>query len=150
VPFPETTSHVWLAPRQVQSAGVMTSGGEGERYLFYRGVAHLDALVQTEMLTNELRLRAPQQLLWLRVPFTTIASLWLVDVRPDGTLAFRERTQLRILKDSASADVGRIPLFSEKDYSASGLADLRRSMKQALVTASLFDDEAEAMLETWK
>ena len=31
------------APRAVASAAVQTPGGEGEQFLFYRGVAHIDA-----------------------------------------------------------------------------------------------------------
>ncbi len=80
----------------------------------------------------------------------TIANLWLVDVRPDGSAAFRECTGIEIAKDAASRELRRIPLFAEKDYTARSLADLRLSMKQALVAAGLFEDEAEAMLETWK
>lgn len=42
--LPQTSERVWLAPRKVQSAVVTTANGEeAEKYLFYRGVAHLDA-----------------------------------------------------------------------------------------------------------
>ena len=150
VSIPRTSSHAWLAPRRVRSTGVATASGEGERYLFYRGVAHLDALVQTELSTAEVRLRAPKRLHWMRAPSMTIANLWLVHIRPDGSAAFREYTQIGIAKDRASTELRRIPLFAAKDYTAGSLADLRRAMKQALVAAGLFEDEAEAMLETWK
>src|ERR1043166_2024136 len=60
--LPQTSSHVWLAPRRVRSTAVALPSGEGEQYLFYRGVAHLDALVQTELRPTELRLRAPANL----------------------------------------------------------------------------------------
>ena len=150
VRLPETGSHVWLAPRRVRSSGVVTSSGEGERYLFYRGVAHLDAVVQTELSDAEVRLRAPARLQWLRQQSMTIADLWLVSIRADGRAAFRDQKQTVIAKEGASRQLARIPLFSDNDYSTSGLADLRRSMKQALVTAGLFADEADAMLETWK
>jgi hypothetical protein len=150
VPIPRTSNHAWLAPRRVRSSGVVTPSGEGERYLFYRGVAHLDALVQTELSVAEVRLRAPRRLHWMRAPSMTIAKLWLVDIRPDGSAAFRECGQIEISKDVSSRELRRIPLFTAKDYSAGSLADLRRSMKQALVGAGLFEDEAEAMLETWK
>jgi hypothetical protein len=150
VTIPQTSSHAWLAPRRVRSTGVVTSSGEGERYLFYRGVAHLDALVQTQLSAAEVRLRAPRRLHWLRAPSMTIANLWLVDIRPDGSAAFREYTQIGIAKNAASREIRRIPLFAAEDYTAGSLRDLRRSMKQALVAAGLFEDEAEAMLETWK
>jgi hypothetical protein len=150
VSLPRTSSHVWLAPRGVRATGVATPSGEGERYLFYRGVAHLEALVQTELLPNEVVLRAPRRLHWLREPSMTIASLWLADIKRDGSAAFREQTRLDIAKNAASRELGRIPLFAEGDYTVGGLGDLRLSMKKALMAAGLFEDEAEAMLETWK
>jgi hypothetical protein len=150
VTIPQTSSDAWLAPRRVRSVGVVTPSGEGERYLFYRGVAHLDALVQTKLSRGEVQLRAPQRLHWLRAPSMTIANLWLVDIRPDGSAAFREYTQIGIAKDAASRELRRVPLFTATDYTTARLGDLRRAMKQALMAAGLFEDEAEAMLETWK
>jgi hypothetical protein len=147
-PLPQTTSHVWLAPRRVRSTSLVTSAGEGEQYLFYRGVAHLEALLQTELGPSELRLRAPAKLQWLSAPTTTIGALWLVDIRPNGGVAFREIEPIVIAKDGAGRELRRVPLFMPRDYS-SGAADLRRSMKQALKSRGLFDDEADAMLNTW-
>ena len=149
VALSQTSSHVWLAPRRVHSAGVTVSG-EGERYLFYRGVAHLDALVQTELTASEVRLRAPRRLAWMRNPTMTIPRLWLVDIRADGGVAFREQKELTITKSGASRELARLPLFAERDYGAARLDELRRAMKQSLMTSGLYDDEAEAMLETWK
>ncbi len=149
VSIPRTSSQVWLAPRRVRSTGVATAAGEGERYLFYRGVAHLDALVQTKRSAGAVVLRAPRRLHWMDAPSMTIANLWLVDVRPDRLAAFRSYTGIEIRKDAPSGDLQRIPLFATNDYTARGLTELRRTMKQALVAAGLLDDEAEAMLETW-
>lgn len=145
-----TTSHVWLAPRRVRASGVVASSGESEQYLFYRGVAHLEALVSTELTPTELVLRSPKRLLWLRDSAATIRHLWLVDVKQNGTAAFREEAPLTISRHAASAELRRIPLFVERDYSSNRLGQLRASMKGALVAAGLFDDEADAMLETWK
>jgi len=149
VPLPQTSNPIWLAPRNVGSSGVLVSPDEGERYLFYRGVAHLDALVQTALSPNALRLRAPRLLLWMSSPTMTIPNLWLVDIRADGSAAFREPRRLVIAKDAASAELASIPLFDGGDYTARRLNDLRASMKEALVAAGLFDDEADAMLRTW-
>jgi hypothetical protein len=146
---PTTTSHVWLTPRAVKSSGVAVPSGEGERYLFYRGVAHLDALVQTELAQNELRLKVPQRLIWLREPSMTISHLWLVDIRADGRAAFSERKGLVIVKDSTSREVARMPMFGASEYSASRVAALKASIRQALTAAGLFNDEADAMLATW-
>jgi hypothetical protein len=150
ISLPTTTSHVWLAPRQVRSKGVVAQSGESERYLFYRGVAHLDALVQTELIENDLVLRSPKRLLWLREPTATLSHLWVVDITQNGTAAFRDEAPLTISRDAASVELRRIPLFSEPDYGADKLGKLRASMKRALLAAGLYEDESEAMLETWK
>jgi hypothetical protein len=146
---PATTSHVWLAPRQVRATAVTVHSGESERYLFYRGVAHLDAVIHTELTAAEVRLRAPAQLEWMPEPTMTIPDLWLVDVRADGSAAFSERGALTIARSSASAELGRLALFSSRDYGAEKRAELRSAMKRALVASGLYEDEAEAMLDTW-
>jgi hypothetical protein len=148
-PLPQTTSHVWLAPRRVRSTWLATAAGEGEQYLFYRGVAHLEALLQTELGPSELRLRAPANLQWLTAPTTTIGALWLVDVRPNGGVAFREIEPIVIAKDGAGRELRRVPLFTPRDYSSDAVANLRASMKKTLKARGLFDDEADAMLNTW-
>ena len=150
VPAPHTSSHVWLAPRQVKSTGVLAPSGEGEQYLFYRGVAHLDALFQTELGNTDVRLRAPQRLLWMSAPAMTVENVWLVDIRPNGTAAFRQQKGIRIAKSAASQDVVRVSLFGDGEYARDGLGRLRSSMKEALIAGGLFEDEAEAMLETWE
>jgi hypothetical protein len=149
VSVPQTTSHVWLAPRQVRASGVTASSGESERYLFYRGVAHLDALVQTQLTAAEVRLRAPKELEWMADSAMRIPDLWLVDVRWDGSAAFREVGSLTIARGAASAELGRLALFATADYAPSKLMQLQASMKRALVASGLYDDEADAMLQTW-
>ena len=150
VPLPSTDSHVWLAPRRVRASGVTTANGEGERYVFYRGVAHLDAVLQTRRSSNGVRLLAPARLHWLRTPSMTVPQVWLLDARTDGRAAFRARTNLTIARNQPSAELARMSLFAESEYTTAALAELRRSMKRALTESGLFDDEAEAMLETWR
>ena len=79
----------------------------------------------------------------------TLSRVWLVDVRPDGAVAFATRSRLRIAKAAPGAPAGEMRRFGVEAYGASRAAALRQSMKEELVTAGLFDDEAEAMLETW-
>ena len=146
---PRTSSRVWLAPRHVRSSGVVTPTGEGEQYLFYRGVAHLSALVQTRLSATDVQLRAPERLQWMRTPTMTMANLWLVDVRDDGQAAFRELKNAVIARDAPSRELARLARFSPAEHSVAGIEALRRSMRQALMTAGLFGDEADAMLETW-
>ena len=144
-----TSSHVWLAPRRVRARAVTTASGESERYLFYRGVAHLDALLQTRLAGGELQLASPRALQWMQAPRMTIADSWLVDIRPDGAVAFCENGPVTVEKAAPSRELRRLQLFTSRDYGAEKLGDLRSSMKRALVTAGLYEDEAEALLETW-
>jgi hypothetical protein len=134
---------VWLAPRKVHSAIVTTEKGEeAEKYLFYRGVAHLDAPLVVRQRDDELTiaLRDGETLL------TQIPSSWLVRVLPDGRVWYRTLalSQARDGKITASAsfDEARVPHESRDG--------LRRELASALVAQGLFSDEAQAMLETWQ
>lgn len=149
VALPETNDKTWLAPRAAKSEKVMGPSGEGEQYLFYRGVAHLDALVQTQASDFGVVVSAPKQLHWMDKPSMTLKHLWLADVREKGVVAFWAQPNLVISKADASKEIARLPAFSEGEYSAQNLQRLRDSMKRELVGAGLFEDEAEAMLVTW-
>jgi hypothetical protein len=145
----QATSHPeWLAPRKVDSAVVSTQG-EDEKYLFYRGVAHLSALLQTKVTPHSVQLRAPAKLHWMPQPSMRIAKAWLIDVQPDGRIAMRIQDPLVIDKSRESKVLAELPLFAASDYSANTTA-LRASMKQQLISVGLFEAEAEAMLETWR
>ena len=147
---PLTNSEIWLAPREVNSVSVFSAAaGEGEQYIFYRGVAHLDALLQTTLTRGEVKLRAPAQLVWLEEP-TAVPNIWLADVRADGLIAFREQAAVTLRKEEAGKDLARIRRFPAGDYTAAGAAQLRASLKRALIAHGLYADEAEAMLNTWK
>jgi hypothetical protein len=150
VSAPRTASSVWLAPRQVKSSAVMTGTGEAERYLFYRGVAHLDALMRTELGPTAVRLLPPATLIWLAEPAMTVPAMWLVEVRGDGRVAFRKQDRVVISKAGGPPELARLELLTDGDFGPHGLAALRRSMRHSLIDAGLFDDEADAMLETWK
>ena len=97
-----------------------------------------------------LRLGAPASLHWLTSPIMTLAGLWLVDVRPDGDLAFRALGPLVIAKASAGREVAAWPLFEPGDHAPGRRALLQASMAAALVEAGLFPDEAAALLATWE
>lgn len=146
---PQTGSAIWNAPRNVRAERLSTAAGEGEHYLFYRGVAHLDALLRTRNSPSEVQLSAPQHLHWMSAPEMTIPQLWLVDVRADGAIAFAAHEQLTIAKHAPSAHLADIKKFSAEQYGHAQVAALREKMRSALINAGLYDDEAEAMLATW-
>jgi hypothetical protein len=145
---PLTRNETWLAPREVTSASVFNpAAGEGEQYLFYRGVAHLDALLQTTLKRGQLQLRAPAQLHWFDAP-VSVPNIWFADVRADGLIAFREQPGVTLRKDEAGKVLAKFKRLSARDYTDA--IHLRRSLKTALLAQGLFADEAEAMLNTWK
>jgi hypothetical protein len=147
--LPQTSAHVWLAPRQVQAADLRTSAGEGERYLFYRGVAHLDAVIGTQRDAASIRLVAPSQLDWMRGATSTVAGAWLVDIQANGMAAFHSVAPMTLSKAAPSVELASVPLFKSDEYKSSAITELRAAMKRSLVLAGLADDEAAAMLETW-
>lgn len=148
---PLTDNPVWIAPRDVQAGSVyLPAAGEGERYLFYRGVANLAALLQTRTTAGAVRIAAPHVLTWLDAPRVTLPAVWLADIRVDGVVAFREHGAVTIAKGEPDAELGRLARFGHADYKADGAKLLRASLRRALLKQGLYADEAEAMLDTWK
>lgn len=174
-PLPETTSRVWLTPREVRAATVKAPGGEAEKYLFYRGVGNLpspltvsrttdnDGIVIREETAPHLGLPAP----------LSIPAMWLVHVREDGTTAFRRLGSVRLTgeqnrelarcavdfsgdarnrdkKVPRDADSKQGPETLIDGYSENNLARLRVEMRKELITDGLYADEADAMLKTWE
>jgi hypothetical protein len=147
---PLTDDPVWLAPRQPQSASVyLPEAGEGERYLFYRGVAALGALLQTRHARGPVQLMSPP-LAWLEAEALVVPRIWLVEVDSEGAIAFREQGALTLRKAAPGKELARLRRFTAADSSPANLKPLRASLKTALIGQGLFADEAEAMLDTWK
>jgi hypothetical protein len=146
---PLTQSPLWLAPRDVNATSVyLPAAGEGESYLFYRGVAHLDALLQTRLERGSVRLLAPAQFAWLESPSITLADVWFADVRADGKIAFREQGALTLSQSAPGREAARLKGFGSADYG--DRAGLRQSLRRALIRSGLFADEADALLNTWQ
>lgn len=147
---PPTDSAVWLAPRKVRAAGVTLPNGESEHYLFYRGVAHLDALFQTRYSTRGLQLMTPARKLWPGQPRLDVPFVWVAQVRRDGLIAFRELGPCSIAAGAFNVELGRVERFPPEAFGESGARRLRDSLRNRLEHAGLFTPEAEAMLNTWK
>ena len=176
--IPETTDSVWLAPRKVNAAP-LTVGDESERFLFYRGVGDVKApfrvernadqnlwifvnpneLLQPELPTPKSevpvststektkRARVPTSL-WL--PVLVKRHFWLLDVHADGRSAYRRipynPSELRF-GDRLFVTPGK---FDEKEFSPDSVTALRAEMRSALIEDGLFEDEADALLNTWQ
>jgi len=149
-PVTNTSAHVWTAPRAVAAALVQAANGESERFLFYRGVAHLDAplRIARDSVTGSLVFRS--QLETLPADQITLPSLWLVDIQPGGKLAFRTLPPITIGRDSGNPLLVTPAAFGGDDYEHGNLAKLKASLETALVAEGLYPDEARALLNTWK
>jgi hypothetical protein len=148
---PATDAHVWTAPRKVRAAAVRTAGGESERYLFYRGVGHIDAplAVAQEAGAGELVVRSqcPPEL--EGKAGLGVRSSWLVDIRADGKAAFRAMPPLTL--DGNGKVLAKVSSrFGPGDYTAGNLEKMKAALREALVQEGLFWDEAQALLNTWE
>ena len=147
---PATQSKVWLAPREVRATGVTSPAGESEQYVFYRGVAALQALMRTQLTAGELKLSAPANLLWLAGRSAEIPRVWFAQIRADGSAAYREHGALTLDPAQPGAALISLQRFAAPDFAPANLVRLRTSMKRELVAQGLFEDEAQAMLNTWQ
>jgi hypothetical protein len=164
---------VWTTPREVSASWLAVSApdrdGQGatnalsqtERFLFYRGVGHLDSplrisdgfkgLVGT---STTFQIEAQREVPGAgprgaaRVNY---GHSWLVQIRSDGSCAFHA------LEPFAGSQAGlfsgpaaRALSFYDEDFSSANLDRLKTSMQAALVQEGLYPDEASAMLRTWE
>jgi hypothetical protein len=140
----ETTDHVWTTPRKVDAATITVVESQGrdesEKYLFYRGVGHIEAPLQATR-------NADRIVVHERVPFGHLWR-WLAEFRADGTCAFRTIADDRQVHKPADLDFPA--KFTDEEFSKGNVAELRRQMRKNLIFEGLFEDEAEAMLATWE
>ena len=142
---PATTEKVWLAPREVESTPLRVAGGESEKFLFYRGVAHNDAPLRIVRSKGQLEIHDST---WRdKQEEGRIDAAWLVDVQGDGVCAYDALGALEEGKEIRR----RAPAeFARGAYAPKNMAALRGEMKAALVKEGLFKDEADALLNTWQ
>ena len=148
---PVTDAHVWRAPRAVRAASVTTASGEHERFLFYRGVGHVDAPLSIARVGSRLALRGALGASWARdARALVVPRLWLVEVRADGTSAYRALEPMTLTTADRAAAVETPATFPDSAFDKGNLRRLRGAMHAALVENGLFADEAEALLGTWE
>lgn len=150
---PATAEHVWLAPRAVQASPLRTPEGENEKFLFYRGVGHLDAPLRVTRSPDgaSLALMSGEAMPDLSNP---IKQCWLVDIRPDGTAAYRTLGPIPlgciVGGQFTTPSITMPAVFAPADYTATTVDRLRSDLRTALVAKGLFADEADALLNTWQ
>jgi len=139
---PKTADPVWLSPRKVDAADITAASGESERFIFYRGVGHVQTPVRVSRTDDGRRLRIQSEPGISAASIPAIGDAWLVDVRDDGRIAFRAT------HGDARGEAVVDATFSPSQY-APDPAPLRKSLHAALVNDGLFADEADALLNTW-
>ena len=159
-----------------------------ERYLFYRGVGSMQDILKTRMIYNpdaakdvtESRLNdctlsvsvAKSELTSAVLDQSAnrtckIAALWLVNVREDGSMAWKavpgfsfgkkdvapaiadEVKDTTVLSDRSTPFCQVTTRFADSDYAVERGDALRVDMRDALIRDGLNTDEADAMLATW-
>jgi hypothetical protein len=150
-PVTDTTAHVWTSPRAVQAAEVQTTNGESEKFLFYRGVAHINAPLKISRDANSGELLFQSQLEDLPTDKALpIHALWLVDIQPDGKIAFRPLPSVALDHNSRKYVAHTPADFAAGDFSSGNRAKLKAALGSALVAEGLYPDEAQALLNTWE
>jgi hypothetical protein len=135
----QTDERVWLAPRRVGSAIVVDRDQHAEKYLFYRGVGHLDAPLVVRQQTRSLTMSLRDGSMLDRLP-----AVWVVQVTPDG------RVQYTSTKSSEKEPFTATASTPTDDGSTSRLDALRGEIAAVLRAEGLYEDEARAMLDTWR
>lgn len=149
-PGPATDFHVWTAPRQVAAADVTTPKHESERYLFYRGVGHIDAPLRLIQRNGAIEIHGQLDPAFGPSTRLDIPRLWFCEFRDDATCAFRELSPLSISSDAHPILARFDRDFPNVDFTPHQLTALKAQMRATLMSQGLFADEADALLNTWE
>lgn len=149
---PETDQAVWLEPRKVNAAGIATSEGESERYLFYRGVGCQQAplRVALDRQSGGVQIRGNVGAALVGASHARFGNLWLFHAKTDGRCAFRVLEGFDATRDENVVLREASYRFSSSDYSVENRQRLHAKMHAALTADGLFGDEAKALLSTWQ
>jgi hypothetical protein len=145
---PQTADPVWISPRDVASDG-LTVGSESEKFLFYRGVAHLDSplRVVTDSSVGDLRIYDEATAADKGLQPSADEVVWLVNITQTGDLGIRQLKISRVR--SELSPIATTPVqFSASEYTSE--ERLRKTISDAIVAHGLNRDEAEALLNTWQ
>lgn len=178
--MPRTTDHVWLAPRKVDAALVTVGTeserflfyrGVGDLAAPLKVVRRLDGMLDVQLNVASMTAAEPAAPRRSRLDrpvargfysgiedyrhrewqsMLAQRDVWLLDVRRNGTSAFRRWREPAPNQTSADPLLKISSHFEESQYSIVNLAALRTEMHEALIREGLFADEAQALLETWQ
>ena len=150
-PLTNTSAHVWTSPRAVETATVCTPNGESEKFLFYRGVAHIDAplRISRDTQSGELLFQSQLEKAVSTKPLE-VRSIWMVDIQRNGQIAFRALPPLSLTSTSKRILAHTSPSFDRSAFSSENLENLKAALRTTLISEGLFADEAQALLNTWE
>ncbi|MEI6234209.1 MAG: hypothetical protein WCT04_14245 [Planctomycetota bacterium] len=177
---PKTPSAIWNAPRKVEAASVLAQPAtitsnvydnaiqkvvpqtisQSDKYLFYRGVGHLDAPLRVFRNNDQLSFAPQAELVKTTLKTNQIPkAIWLVDIAETGKIAWRKQVlkmpENALEENEQPAVMGTVSaLFSATDYKDEATREgaqggLKQDLKTALMQDGMFDDEAQALLNTW-
>ena len=158
-----TDNPVWTTPRETSAPILETNTPEpdgsdpqqdnftAEHFLFYRGVGHFDPPIHLQNSDGRGLINFSSR--YAPAGIDRFAEGWMVEIRPDGSCAFRSVSHGAW---AVAGDLGTNAFspgisenFREGDFDVNNLAKLQASMREALMKEGLYADEASAMLRTW-
>src|SRR5687768_1659568 len=136
---PNTDEHVWLAPRKVDAAGILTREGESEKYLFYRGVGCQQAPLRIglDRTGGRIKIHSRMSPALIGEQKAKFAVLWVTHVKPDGTSAFRTLDGFEATRDGSPVLRESSYRFEPGEYGRDNREKLHAAMHNALVEDGL-------------
>jgi hypothetical protein len=141
LPYATFDRFTWSFARQVAANPVRAESGQLEKFLFYRGVGNFSLPVKVTA-QDKGRLALHNQI------NDSIGSVFFLNVSDDGTKGVFTSAPGGIAAKGALA--GNIPSLAGAQDVETYADALARSVRTALDANGLYDDEATAMVNTWK
>jgi len=123
----------WIHPRAPRSDVIRTANGESDTFLFYRGVGNFELPITFRVSDDDkLTIDAEET-----IPYLLIVEILHGKIRilSEGAVTHRVSIDLANSVELAPMNEMRLGIYS--------------GLKEALVDAGLFEEEAAAMLRTW-
>lgn len=139
--FPTVDAGNAYGPARETAANAVRVGTETEKFIFYRGLGDFTASLQVTSTEKDLTLRDLQN---LGTPYVVALQV------QGGKGAFKE---LGSLPARGSKTLSMAPLLKELTPTLAMdafMASVGKSLEGALVRSGLYQDEARAMVNTWK
>ena len=176
---PVTESEIWNAPRRVKASVVEATPAtcdlneydqsenkavvrqipQVEQYLFYRGVGQIDAPLRISRNEGKFSV-SPSSSVTKNAAgkYGALPSkLWLVDIAEDGSVAWSKHDLKEpVIEKIDDKNVRELPMaefsgdFNPYAYQDGNREKLKLELKEALIQDGMFNDEADALLNTWE